>query len=55
MKRFNDNFLVIFIHASLRLRNVKNKLANKIEGMGLKRTPMGVILNYFGMKEEFFT
>ncbi|XP_006618262.1 PRA1 family protein 3 isoform X2 [Apis laboriosa] len=49
------SFCVIFIHASLRLRNVKNKLANKIEGMGLKRTPMGVILNYFGMKEEFFT
>ncbi|KAK9302666.1 hypothetical protein QLX08_005398 [Tetragonisca angustula] len=38
---------VTFIHASLRLRNVKNKLANKIEGMGFKRTPMGVVLNYF--------
>lgn len=45
---------VTFIHASLRLRNLKNKLANKIEGIGLN-TPMGVFLKYFGMKEEFLT
>ncbi|XP_050583129.1 PRA1 family protein 3 [Bombus affinis] len=41
------SFCVTFIHASLRLRNVKNKFVNKIEGMGLKRTPMGVVLNCF--------
>ncbi|XP_076760896.1 PRA1 family protein Jwa [Xylocopa sonorina] len=38
---------VTFVHASLRLRNVKNKLVNKIEAMGFERTPMGLILNYF--------
>ncbi|XP_014203921.1 PRA1 family protein 3 [Copidosoma floridanum] len=37
-------FSVIFAHASLRLRNIKNKLVNKIEGIGLKHTPMGVFL-----------
>lgn len=46
---------VTFVHASLRLRNVKNKLVNKIEAMGFERTPMGLILNYFGMKEELLT
>ncbi|KAL7290125.1 hypothetical protein TKK_0015845 [Trichogramma kaykai] len=35
---------VIFVHASLRLRNIKNKLANKVEGIGLKRTPMGELM-----------
>ncbi|EZA50684.1 hypothetical protein DMN91_003975 [Ooceraea biroi] len=39
-------FCAIFIHASLRLRNIKNKIANKIEGIGLKRTPMGVFLGH---------
>ncbi|XP_046406618.1 PRA1 family protein 3 isoform X2 [Ischnura elegans] len=37
-------FAVTFIHASMRLRNIKNKLVNKIEGIGLKKTPMGVFL-----------
>ncbi|XP_011067514.1 PREDICTED: PRA1 family protein 3 isoform X1 [Acromyrmex echinatior] len=37
---------VTFIHASLRLRNIKNRIANKIEGIGLKRTPMGVFLKH---------
>ncbi|XP_034937193.1 PRA1 family protein 2 isoform X2 [Chelonus insularis] len=37
-------FCVIFIHASLRLRNLQNKIANKIEGIGLRRTPMGIFL-----------
>ncbi|KAK2588127.1 hypothetical protein KPH14_004180 [Odynerus spinipes] len=37
-------FSVIFIHASLRLRNIKNKIANKIEG--LTRTPMGIFLEH---------
>lgn len=39
-------FSVIFIHASLRLRNIKNKIANKIEGIGLARTPMGIFLEH---------
>ncbi|XP_018313272.1 PRA1 family protein 3 [Mycetomoellerius zeteki] len=37
---------VTFVHASLRLRNIKNRIANKIEGIGLKRTPMGVFLKH---------
>ncbi|XP_030756392.1 PRA1 family protein 3 [Sitophilus oryzae] len=36
---------VTFIHASLRLRNIKNKLANQVEGLGLKKTPMGLFLD----------
>lgn len=47
-------FCVTFVHASLRLRNIQNKIVNKIEGIGLKRTPMGVFLGYLGMEEEFF-
>ncbi|XP_014478633.1 PREDICTED: PRA1 family protein 3 isoform X2 [Dinoponera quadriceps] len=39
-------FCVTFVHASLRLRNMKNKLVNKIEGIGLKRTPMGIFLEH---------
>ncbi|XP_058796377.1 PRA1 family protein 3-like [Phymastichus coffea] len=38
-------FSVIFVHASLRQRNLKNKVVNKIEGIGLKRSPMGIFLN----------
>ena len=50
-----DNIVsVIFIHASLRLRNLKNKLVNKIEGIGLKRTPMGVFLEQLGMEQDLF-
>lgn len=41
---------VTFIHASLRLRNTKNKLVNKIESIGLERTPMGVLLKYFEVR-----
>ncbi|KAH0955405.1 hypothetical protein HN011_006356 [Eciton burchellii] len=48
-------FCAIFIHASLRLRNIKNKIANKIEGIGLRRTPMGVFLGHLGMEEELFS
>lgn len=43
---------VMFIHASLRLRNLKNKLENKIEGIGLKRTPMGIVLDALEQQEE---
>lgn len=43
---------VILIHASLRLRNMKNRLENKIEGVGLKKTPMGIILDLLDQQEE---
>lgn len=52
---FISKFSVTFVHASLRLRNIKNRIANKIEGIGLKRTPMGVFLKHLGMEEEFFS
>lgn len=41
---------VIFLHASMRLRNLKNKLTNKVESLGLKRTPMGIILEALGLE-----
>ncbi|XP_053338471.1 ADP-ribosylation factor-like 6 interacting protein 5b [Clarias gariepinus] len=44
--------LLILIHASLRLRNIKNKLENKMEGVGLKKTPMSVILDLLDQQEE---
>ncbi|XP_035826296.1 PRA1 family protein 3-like [Aplysia californica] len=44
--------LLMLIHASLRLRNIKNKLANKMEYVGLKRTPMGLILEGLGQEQE---
>ncbi|CAJ1051280.1 hypothetical protein INR49_022959 [Xyrichtys novacula] len=43
---------LIFAHASFRLRNMKNKLENKIEGAGLKRSPMGILLEALGQQEE---
>uniref|UniRef100_UPI00359024BD PRA1 family protein 3-like n=1 Tax=Myxine glutinosa TaxID=7769 RepID=UPI00359024BD len=42
--------LVVILHASLRLRNIKNKLSNRIEEAGLKQTPMGVLLSSFGQE-----
>ncbi|CAM2116609.1 PRA1 family protein 3 [Caretta caretta] len=44
--------LLIFIHASLRLRSIKNKLENKMEGIGLKKTPMGIVLDALEQQEE---
>ena len=43
---------VILVHASLRLRSIKNKLTNKLEHVGLKRTPMGIILEGLGQEQE---
>lgn len=43
---------VILSHASLRLRNMKNRLENKIESAGLKKTPMGIILDLLDQQEE---
>ncbi|XP_062397965.1 PRA1 family protein 3-like [Sardina pilchardus] len=44
--------LLILIHASLRLRNMKNRLENKMEVVGMKRTPMGLILDLLDQQEE---
>ena len=43
----------IILHASLRLRNMKNKLVNASEALGLgKITPMGLILNEVGIEPD---
>ncbi|CAG2217015.1 PRA1 family protein 2-like [Mytilus galloprovincialis] len=44
--------LLVIVHASLRMRNVKNKITNRIEHIGLKRTPMGIILEGLGQEQE---
>ncbi|XP_072308022.1 ADP-ribosylation factor-like 6 interacting protein 5a [Eucyclogobius newberryi] len=44
--------ILIVIHASFRLRNMKNKLENKMECAGLKRSPMGLLLEALGQQEE---
>ncbi|XP_022043410.1 ADP-ribosylation factor-like 6 interacting protein 5a [Acanthochromis polyacanthus] len=43
---------LIFAHASFRLRNMKNKLENKMEFAGLKRSPMGILLEALDQQEE---
>ena len=44
---------LILLHASLRMRNIKNKIVNASEALGLrKKTPMGVILNEIGIESD---
>ncbi|XP_030383036.1 PRA1 family protein 3 [Scaptodrosophila lebanonensis] len=42
---------VTFVHASLRLRNIKNKLTNTIESFG-PTTPMGVLLDALNVRAD---
>ncbi|XP_017322338.1 PRA1 family protein 2 [Ictalurus punctatus] len=44
--------LMILVHASVRLRSLKNKVENKLESIGLKRTPMGLLLEALGQEQE---
>ncbi|XP_036946139.1 PRA1 family protein 2 [Acanthopagrus latus] len=44
--------LMVLVHASVRLRSLKNKLENKLESIGLKRTPMGLFLEALGQEQE---
>lgn len=44
--------LLTMIHASLRMRGIRNKLTNKLETSGLRRTPMGIILDGLGQEAE---
>ncbi|CAF90382.1 unnamed protein product [Tetraodon nigroviridis] len=44
--------LMVLVHASLRLRSLKNKMENKLESIGLKRTPMGLLLEALGQEQE---
>ncbi|XP_023222075.1 PRA1 family protein 3-like [Centruroides sculpturatus] len=41
--------ILVFLHSSLRLRNIKNKIANQLESIGLKKTPMGVFFEAYGL------
>lgn len=45
-------FSVIFVHASLRLRSINNKLGNKLEAIGFKSTPMGHLLRMMDIEIE---
>jgi hypothetical protein len=42
--------LLMFVHASLRLRNLKNKINEKLDSLGLKKTPMGLALDFIGQE-----
>lgn len=40
--------VLTFLHASMRTRNIRNKITNKLEAVnGLNKTPMGMLLNVF--------
>ncbi|RWS06161.1 PRA1 family protein 3-like protein [Dinothrombium tinctorium] len=45
---FLSPLVFTFIHASLRTRNLKNKATKLIEAVRLKRTPMGMFLEFLG-------
>jgi len=44
--------LVCLLHAMLRMRNIKNKINRHVELIGVKRTPMGMLLEYLGHEQE---
>lgn len=47
-------FSLTFVHASLRLRNMKNKITNAIESVGVKQSPMGQFLEAMGLMPDAF-
>ncbi|GJQ65799.1 hypothetical protein Trydic_g11962 [Trypoxylus dichotomus] len=47
-------FSASFVHSSLRLRNIKNKLVNQAENYNLKQTPMGIFLKGLDLKPDLF-
>uniref|UniRef100_H2Y849 PRA1 family protein n=2 Tax=Ciona savignyi TaxID=51511 RepID=H2Y849_CIOSA len=46
--------LLVLLHASFRMRNLKNKVQNKVEAVGLKKTPMGVIMRALDQELSYF-
>nr|CAB3265126.1 PRA1 family protein 2-like [Phallusia mammillata] len=46
--------LLVLLHATFRMRNFRNKVQNKAEAIGLKTTPMGVILKALGQETLSF-
>ncbi|EDS36935.1 PRA1 family protein 2 [Culex quinquefasciatus] len=47
-------FCLAFVHASLRLRNMKNKITNAIEVVGVKQSPMGQFLEAMNLMPDAF-
>ncbi|XP_055609340.1 PRA1 family protein 3 [Uranotaenia lowii] len=45
-------FSLTFVHASLRLRNIKNKITNAIEIVGVKQSPMGQFLEAMNLMPD---
>jgi len=46
-------FIFMVVHASLRLRNIKNKVTNVAETLGVGRiTPMGTLLDELGIESD---
>jgi hypothetical protein len=43
-------YLVIILHATLRRRNLANKVANKIDQINIQATPMGIFLAALGLR-----
>jgi PRA1 family protein 3 len=46
--------LGVFVHSSLRLRNMKNKLTTAVEQVGIKHSPMGQVLEAVGLMPDTF-
>jgi len=42
--------LLMFVHAMVRLRNLKNKINETIDALGIKKTPMGLVLDFIGQE-----
>jgi len=42
--------LLMFIHASCRQRGIRNKMNDKLETLGIKKTPMGICLDFLGQE-----
>ncbi|KAI1287978.1 PRA1 family protein 3 [Halotydeus destructor] len=42
--------VLMFTHAMIRKRNVKNKINEKLDAIGLKKTPMGLALDFLGQQ-----
>lgn len=45
---------LIFVHSSLRLRNLSNKLTNTLEIVSIKHSPMGKFLESLGLMPDTF-
>lgn len=44
--------LLNLVHASLHLQNLKNKIENGIESIGLQWTPIGLLLEVLGQEQD---